>query len=54
MQEPIIGRRTNGTTYDIGIATRELWTYEFGRGRFPARVTIEEGIATRIELLTDG
>ncbi len=52
-QESVVGRRTTGTAYDIGIVTRELWTYEREWGAFPARLTIEEGVAIKIELLTE-
>jgi hypothetical protein len=52
-QEPIVARRPNGTFYEIGIATREIWTYDRGVGKLPARLTIEEGIATTIELLSE-
>lgn len=52
VQEHITGRRGNATGYDVGVALRELWTYDLGRGRFPARLTIEEGVAVRVELLT--
>lgn len=50
--EPVMARRSNGTLYQTGEAVTEYWLYERGSGRFPARLTISEGRATAIELLS--
>jgi Protein of unknown function (DUF2845) len=52
VSEPIMARRPNGSTYQVGIATTEYWTYDRGSGRFPARLTIKEGAVSEIELLS--
>jgi hypothetical protein len=51
VREPIMARRANGSAFQIGVTTIETWTYDRGPGLFKARATIEEGIATKIELL---
>lgn len=51
IREPIMARRENGTTFQVGVAAIELWTYDLGPRAFPARVRIEEGVAEKIELL---
>ena len=52
VEEPIMARRPNGTTYQVGITTTEYWRYDRGPRLFPAQLTIEEGVATKIELLS--
>lgn len=52
VEEPIMARRPNGSTYPVGVVTREYWSYDRGPQLFPVRVTIEEGVATKIELLS--
>ena len=51
IQEPIMARRQNGSAFQVGVATVELWTYDRGSRAFPARVRIEEGRAKTIELM---
>lgn len=48
---PVRARNPAGAVVEIGETTIERWTYERG-GRFPARLTFEDGTLRRIELLT--
>ena len=48
--EPIYARNANGGTRQIGVAERELWTYE-ASNRIPVRVTFEEEKVVRIEYI---
>ena len=52
LEEPIMARRQNGSRFQVGVKTTEFWTYDRGTVRFPARVTIEEGVATEVALLS--
>ena len=51
LQQPVLGWRPNGTVFQAGVEATEYWTYDRGHARFPVRVTIEKGTATRIDLL---
>jgi hypothetical protein len=46
--EPVYARNANGSTRQVGVVERELWTYE-SSNRIPVRLTFEEGTITRIE-----
>jgi hypothetical protein len=48
--EPVYARNANGSTRQIGVVERELWTYDRSN-RIPVRLTFEEGKITRIENL---
>jgi hypothetical protein len=48
--EPMYARNANGSTRQIGVVERELWTYE-ASNRIPVRLTFEEGKITRIEYI---
>lgn len=48
--EPVYARNANGSTRQIGVVARELWTYE-ASNRIPVRLTFEEGKVTRIEYI---
>ena len=50
VSEPMYARNANGSTRQIGVVERELWTYE-SSNRIPVRLTFEEGKVTRIEYL---
>jgi hypothetical protein len=49
---PVRVRRPNGTVAVAGTTHVERWTYDRGYGRFPARLTFEDGKLETIELLT--
>jgi hypothetical protein len=48
--EPVYARNANGSTRQIGVVERELWTYDRSN-RIPVRLTFEEGKITRIEYI---
>ncbi len=50
--EPVLARRSDGTTYQVGTTTKEFWIYDRGSRLFPVRLTIEKGVAEIIELLS--
>jgi len=51
VEEPIYGWRGRDRV-KIGVWVVEYWTYDRGSRRFPARITVEEGIATEVALLS--
>jgi hypothetical protein len=51
IEEPIFARNVNGGTYQIGVTIIEIWTYDRGTQRFPARIKIDNGIATEVALI---
>jgi hypothetical protein len=52
LEEPIIVRRPDGSTFSNGVTITHYWYYERGRNEFVARVTIREAIVEEIELLS--
>ncbi|HSG64642.1 MAG TPA: DUF2845 domain-containing protein [Gammaproteobacteria bacterium] len=51
IEEPIFARNANGSTRQIGVTMVEIWTYNRGSGRFPARIRVADGVATEVELI---
>jgi hypothetical protein len=51
VEEPVMARNRNGSSYQVGVTTVEYWTYDRGPGRFPYELTIEGGTAKKIEML---
>jgi Protein of unknown function (DUF2845) len=51
LQEPIMGRRADGALFQVGVKVTEFWHYDRGPRSFPARITVEDGIATEVALL---
>jgi len=49
VNEPVMARRPNGTTYQVGTATKEIWRYDRSPGKFPAVMTFEEGVLKKLE-----
>ncbi len=49
VNEPVMARRPNGTTYQVGTTTREIWRYDRSPGKFPAVMTFEEGVLKKLE-----
>lgn len=47
--EPVYARRENGTTYEVGTTSRDVWRYRRSAGSFPAVLTFEEGVLKRLE-----
>lgn len=50
--EPVMSRTRDGLAYQVGVTTTDYWRYDRGSRRFPVRLTIKEGIAEKIELLS--
>ncbi len=36
-------RRENGTTYEVGTTSKDVWRYKRSSGQFPAVLTFEKG-----------
>lgn len=51
VEEPIYGTGAGGQRVRVGTRVTEYWTYDRGSQRFPARVTVRDGVAEQIELL---
>jgi len=51
VEEPVYGAGAHGQRIEVGVQVTEYWTYARGTGRFPARVTVRDGVAQQIELL---
>jgi hypothetical protein len=47
--EPVYVRRIDGTTYQSGETSRDVWRYKRGHGKFPAVLTFEMGVLKKIE-----
>ena len=49
VSEPIMARRPNGSTYQVGKTTKEIWRYRRGPREFPAVLTFEGGVLKQLE-----
>jgi len=47
--EPVMARRANGTAYEVGTTSKEVWRYQRGNGSFPALLTFEGGVLKKLE-----
>ncbi len=47
--EPIRARRENGTTYEVGTTTQEIWRYVRRPGQFPAILVFEGGVLKSLD-----
>jgi hypothetical protein len=47
--EPVIARRPDGFTYQVGTTTQEVWRYKRSQGSFPAILTFEGGVLKKLE-----
>jgi hypothetical protein len=47
--EPVYVRRVDGTTFQSGETSRDVWRYKRGPGKFPAVLTFEMGVLKKIE-----
>ena len=50
--EPVLERRVDGTSHQIGAEVVEYWYYDFGSRQFPVRMTFRGGVAEKIELVS--
>jgi hypothetical protein len=49
IKEPVMARRPNGTTFQVGISEMEIWRYNRGSGKFPAVLTFDGGKLRKLE-----
>ncbi len=47
--EPVRALRPNGTSYEVGSTSKDVWRYQRGSGSFPAVLTFEKGVLTKLE-----
>ena len=47
--EPVYARRLDGTSYENGTVSRDVWRYKRGARSFPAILTFEGGVLRKIE-----
>jgi hypothetical protein len=47
--EPVYARRDNGTTYQVGTTSKDVWRYRRSSGSFPAVLTFEGGVLKKLE-----
>jgi hypothetical protein len=48
VSEPVMARRPNGSTYQVGTTTKEIWRYKRGPREFPAVLTFEGGVLKKL------
>ena len=47
--EPVYARRENGTSYEVGTTSKDVWRYKRSNGSFPAVLTFEKGVLKKLE-----
>jgi hypothetical protein len=47
--EPVYARRENGTSYEVGTTSKDVWRYKRSSGAFPAVLTFEKGMLKKLE-----
>ena len=47
--EPVRAVRPNGTSFEVGTTSKDVWRYKRGQGSFPAILTFEKGVLTKLE-----
>jgi len=47
--EPVMARRLDGTAYEVGTTTQDIWRYKRRSGQFPAVLTFEMGVLKKLE-----
>jgi hypothetical protein len=47
--EPVMARRVDGTAYEVGTTSKDVWRYQRGSGSFPAVLTFEKGVLKKLE-----
>jgi hypothetical protein len=47
--EPVLAQRENGTSYQVGTTSRDVWRYHRSNGSFPAVLTFEKGVLKKLE-----
>lgn len=51
VEEPVRARRPNGSTYIVGTASKEIWTYKRAPGQFPAVLTFDGSTLKSLEFI---
>ena len=49
VSEPVMARRPDGFTYQVGTTTQQIWRYKRSPGSFPAVLTFEGGVLKKLE-----
>jgi hypothetical protein len=49
VSEPVIARRPDGFTYQVGTTMQQIWRYKRSPGQFPAVLTFEGGVLKKLE-----
>jgi len=47
--EPVMARRPDGTAYQVGTTSKDVWRYQRSNGSFPAVLTFEQGVLKKLE-----
>jgi len=47
--EPVMARRADGTAYEVGTTSKDVWRYQRSNGSFPAVLTFEKGVLKKLE-----
>ena len=47
--EPVMSQRPNGTAYQTGTTSKDVWRYQRSNGSFPAVLTFEQGVLKKLE-----
>jgi hypothetical protein len=47
--EPMYARRSDGTAYEVGTTSKDVWRYHRSNGSFPAVLTFERGVLKKLE-----
>jgi hypothetical protein len=47
--EPVRAVRPNGTNFEVGTTSKDVWRYKRDSGSFPAVLTFEKGVLTKLE-----
>ena len=47
--EPVYARRENGSSYEVGTTSKDVWRYKRSNGSFPAVLTFEKGVLKKLE-----
>ncbi len=47
--EPVRAIRPNGTSYEVGTTSKDVWRYKRDGGSLPAVLTFEKGVLKKLE-----
>jgi hypothetical protein len=47
--EPVLARRQDGSSYEVGTTSHDVWRYKRSNGSFPAVLTFEGGVLKKLE-----